>query len=127
MWVYKQSKIMNILFTYELNRKLQENKNNPTVNTFTPGFVPATGLGGGSKALSIIFDYILGCFHISRSLADGGDQILFLATHPSVAQTTGKYFVFFKDTPSSEESYDQTKAAELWGITENLIQPYVKN
>jgi len=129
-WAYKQSKICNILFTYELTRKLQDNKSDgyvPTVNTFTPGFIPNTGLGGHGKFfLVFLIDYVLGCLHISKSLADGGDQILFLAAHPSVANTTGKYFVYFKDTPSSDESYDQNKARKLWDLTEDFIRPYIK-
>jgi len=129
-WAYKQSKIMNILYTYELNRKLQEGKTNefvPTVNTFTPGFIPSTGLAGHSKFLIVfLIDYVLGCLHISYSIADGGDQILLLAAHPSLSQTSGKYFTYFKEVPTSTESYDQAKAAKLWAITEDLIKPYVK-
>jgi len=133
-WTYKQSKICNVLYTYELNRKLQEGKKDrvhiPTVNTFTPGWIPSTGLVGGTLFkffLVFLLDYVLSCLHITKSLADGGDQILFLATHPSLASVTGKYFVYFKDVPSSDESYDRNKAAKLWDITEDLIRPYGKN
>jgi len=130
-YIYKQSKICNILYTYELTRKLQEKKNGfPTVNTFTPGFIPTTGLAGANRGkflIVLLMDYVLGCLHITKSIADGGDQIVFLACHPSLANTTGKYFVYFKDVPSSDESYDQTKAEKLWDITEDIIRPYLKN
>ena len=45
-----------------------------------------------------------------------------LVLDPALEQTTGKYFERMKERASSQESYDQRKAAELWETSAELVR-----
>lgn len=117
MNAYSQSKLANILFTYELARKL--GKSEVTVNTMHPGLV-ATNLGAnmngqdGKSWRSFIQTGI--------SPEEGAQTILYLATSPKVENITGKYFENKKAIPSSKESYDIEVAKKLWKLSAELVQ-----
>jgi retinol dehydrogenase 12 len=84
---YGRSKLCNILFTRELARRLHGT--GVTANCLLPGFV-ATRFGdhsGGS--ISRLF-WLAKFFAISP--AEGAETIVYLASSPDVATTTGQYF-----------------------------------
>lgn len=119
MRVYGQSKLANIYFTYELARRLAETK--VTVNCLHPGFV-ATNIGansipyigGGVKRILNLF--------VGKNVADGAAISVYLASSPEVATVSGKYFVDCQAIQSSEVSYDEAIAKQLWEVSEGLIQ-----
>jgi len=45
-----------------------------------------------------------------------------LILDPKLEGVSGKYFQGFKEIPSSEESYDKKKAAELWEASAELVK-----
>ena len=45
-----------------------------------------------------------------------------LVLDPALEHTTGKYFEGMNERASSQESYDQHKAAELWEASAELVQ-----
>jgi len=45
-----------------------------------------------------------------------------LVLDPALENTTGKYFEGMKERASSQESYDQHKAAELWETSAALVK-----
>lgn len=113
---YAQSKLANILFTYELADRLQES--DITVNCLHPGFV-ATGFaqnnaGFMARAMAVLQRL----FAITPE--KGAETSIFLATSPSVAQITGRYFVESKAVASSPASYDVTSRRRLWEISTKL-------
>lgn len=115
--VYGQSKHMNVLFSYELARRLADT--HVTVNVLHPGFV-ATGFGHNNPAwFSSVLKVIQSLF--ARSSNDGAATMIYLASSPAVAGVTGKYFVDEKETRSIEATYDQSNWTRLWDITEELI------
>jgi len=115
MRVYGQSKLANILFTYELHRRLDNE--NLTVNALHPGFV-ASNFGRNAGVLGKIMMPILHLF--ARSPKRGAQTSIYLASSPEVEGISGKYFIDKQPATSSEESYDLQIAARLWKISEEL-------
>ncbi len=115
---YAQSKLALILYTYELARKLKNTK--ITVNALHPGFV-ATNFGKNNGLLRFyIRRFTKGKNDISAK--EGAETIIFLATSPNVTNLTSGYFVNNKQVKSSDKSYNQDLAKQLWDVTENLIK-----
>ena len=113
--VYGRSKLANILFTRELARRLAGT--GVTANCLHPGFV-ATRFGhsaGGWTARVVPF---LQAFAISPE--KGADTIVYLASSPEVANTTGAYFVKRKITAPSRAAQDDAEAKKLWEASEAL-------
>ncbi len=112
MRIYGQSKLANILFTYELARRLEGTS--VTVNCLHPGAV-ATGLGknNGSWARGLIG--LLRPFF--RTPESGAATSIYLASSPDVEGVSGKYFSNCRDARSSDASYDRATARRLWEIS----------
>ncbi len=114
---YGQSKLANVLFTYELARKLEGT--GVTVNCLHPGVV-RTGFGhdsGGAMSLGI---WVISPFFMSAEKA--ARAAVYLATSPEVEGVTGKYFRKTREARSSEESYDVEAAQRLWQVSEKLTE-----
>ncbi|MAH07101.1 short-chain dehydrogenase [Candidatus Pacearchaeota archaeon] len=114
---YSQSKLANILFTYELARKLKNYKN-ITVNAINPGNVPNTKLGQGSN----IYTNYIKTLPKSEILTpeEGTETTIWLATSNEQKNTTGKYFYKKQQIKSSPISYDLELAKKLWNISAGL-------
>ncbi len=112
---YCDTKLMNVLFTYELARRLDGT--GITANVLHPGFV-ATNFGKSNGGIYVpVFDVA----HIGAiSPEEGAKTMLHLASSPVVEGVSGKYFVQSKEARSSRESYDLTIAAHLWEASERL-------
>jgi NAD(P)-dependent dehydrogenase (short-subunit alcohol dehydrogenase family) len=115
MRVYGQSKLANLLFTYELARRLGEGA--VTVNAAHPGAV-ATGLGANNGALAKLLLPVVGLF--MKSPEQGAATQIYLASSPDVEGVTGKYYVDCKPAQSSAESYDTAIARRLWDISAEM-------
>ena len=114
---YHQSKLANVLFTYELARQLQGT--GVTVNCLHPGVV-RTGFGkdmGGMFSISV---------KIAGPLMMGPEKaaraLVYLASSPDLDGVTGKHFAKGKEEASSKESYDGSAAERLWKVSEELTQ-----
>ncbi len=115
MQAYGRSKLANLLFTYELARRLEGS--GVTVNALHPGFV-ATNLAANNGWLVRLFLPLVHLFAISPE--EGAQTAIYLATSPEVEGVTGKYFVDKKPVESSPESYDRETAARLWQVSVEL-------
>lgn len=115
MNAYGQSKLANILFTYELARRLEGS--GVTVNTLHPGFV-ATNLGENMEGIFGLFVRLLHLFAISSE--QGAQTSIYLATSPEVEDVTGQYFEKQKAVQSSKISYDKAIAKKLWQVSTEL-------
>jgi NAD(P)-dependent dehydrogenase (short-subunit alcohol dehydrogenase family) len=115
MRAYGQSKLANILFTYELARKLEGS--GVTSNALHPGFV-ASSFGSN---MSGAFRLLIRFFQLfALSSEKGAETSIYLATSLDVANTTGKYFVKKKEVSTSVVSYDNKVAEKLWKVSEEL-------
>jgi len=115
---YAQSKLANILFTYELARRMEGK--GITVNALHPGGV-ATNFcrnNGWVSWLKHVTAHLL-----ARDLvgpAEGAKTSIYLATSPEVEGVSGKYFSNQKEVRSSEASYDVEAARRLWDVSLEL-------
>jgi retinol dehydrogenase-12 len=115
--VYGQSKLMNLLFTDELARRLAGS--NVTVNALHPGVV-ATGFGQNTPGLFNSLVRLAAPF--MRSPQKGAQTLVYLATSPEVEGVTGKYFQDSKQSHSSPAARDPEAARRLWEASERLAQ-----
>lgn len=115
---YKFSKLLNLWFTYELNRRLEGS--GVTINAFNPGWIPETDMIDDLNWFERkVLIPILIFFSDTRTVDHGGNCIVDLATDDKI-QTTGKYFSDRKETPSAKVSYDVDSQKRLWEISEKL-------
>jgi NAD(P)-dependent dehydrogenase (short-subunit alcohol dehydrogenase family) len=107
---YSQSKLANLYFTYELARRLEGSR--VTVNALHPGFVN-TNFGksnGGMK--KVMMGALQSVFAITPE--KGAETSIYLASSPEVEGVSGQYFVNNNAVRSSQISYDQEIARQLW-------------
>lgn len=114
---YGKSKLENIMFTYELARRLQAEGANVTTNALNPGPV-ATGFGYNNGPFTKLFLNMLRPFALSAE--QGAQTSIYLASSPEVEDVTGKYFNDSKQKASNRASMDEAKWQRLWEISEVL-------
>jgi retinol dehydrogenase 12 len=114
--VYGQSKLMNILFTTELARRLAGT--GVTVNSLHPGVV-ATGFGQNTPGLFKSLVRLAAPFMTTPE--KGAETLVYLATSPEVEGVTGKYFAKSRQARSSPVSRDPELAAKLWAASERFV------
>ena len=123
---YTTSKLCNLLFAYELDRRLRKKERNITVNAFDPGFTPGTNLGGGRNLRRTNMESGLGeeLFErlgiVTSTPIKSGKAMGRLLLDSQLEKVSGKYFQILEEIASSEESYDQEKAKELWESSKEL-------
>jgi len=119
---YGQSKLANVLFTYELARRLDGG--GVTATTMHPGFV-ASNFGHNNQDLmgwgTRLAQKIAG-----RSPEQGARTMIYLASSPEVEGVTGKYFVDEKAVPSSPATYDEGTARRLWELSKAMTSTKVQ-
>jgi NAD(P)-dependent dehydrogenase (short-subunit alcohol dehydrogenase family) len=113
---YSQSKLANVMFTYELARRLEGT--GVTATVLHPGVV-RTSFGAADQAA-----YLAVMIRVARLFmktpAQGAGTPVYLASSPQVEGITGRYFVNRKPKTSSKASYDTTAAARLWQASIDL-------
>jgi NAD(P)-dependent dehydrogenase (short-subunit alcohol dehydrogenase family) len=115
MATYPQSKLANVMFTYELARRLTGTK--VTANVLHPGLV-GTGFAANNGGLLRIGIAIAKPFMLSPE--QGAQTAIYLASSPEVEGVTGKYFVKCKPRKSASASYDEAAQRRLWEISEQM-------
>ncbi len=119
MRAYGTSKLANILFTYELARRLDGT--GVTANAVHPGSV-ATGFALNNGP------FMRGAFHVFHVVgrpffltpAQGADTVVYLASSPDLDTVSGTYWVKRRAARSSAASYDEEAARRLWELSERL-------
>jgi len=118
---YKNSKLANILFTYELSSRLPPNCG-VTINAMNPGFIPMTGLIKANNCFKCCLACCFGMCGKTASLDDSSNCLVFMSCSDTLDGVTGKYFDKCKEIRSSQESYDKGAAARLWNFSVDLLQ-----
>lgn len=119
--VYSMSKLANVMFTYELARRLEDS--GVTANALHPGFV-ASNFGRSNGGIWGAIMPLVQMFAITPE--KGAETTIYLAGSPAVEGVTGKYFVKQQPVKSSGASYDQAAQRRLWDMSEQLVQQVVK-
>jgi NAD(P)-dependent dehydrogenase (short-subunit alcohol dehydrogenase family) len=114
--VYARSKLCNVLFTYELARRLEGTR--VTANCLHPGVI-ASGFGKNEAGF-----FAFGARLVAPLLTTaekGARTSIHLAESPAVEGVSGKYFDSdTKEIRSSKQSYDRDVQARLWTISEKM-------
>ncbi|KAL9972631.1 hypothetical protein ACROYT_G018977 [Oculina patagonica] len=112
---YSQSKLANILFTYELQRRLKEQNSPVMANVLHPGVVNTD-----------LFQYIHWTMRIPQNVLayfffktpkQGADNSIYVALSPELEGIGGRYFVNCQSTQSSDESYREDVQKRLWKVS----------
>ena len=114
---YSQSKLANVLFTYQLAKQLEGTR--VTVNCLHPGVV-RTGFGKDQGGFMSIAVRIGAPFMMNPEKA--AKAAIYLATSPELEEVTGKHFAKGKEERSSKESYDSETAERLWKVSAELTK-----
>ncbi len=113
---YSQSKLANVMFTYELARRLDGT--GVTATVLHPGVVRTAFAAEDPSLLAKVM------ITVSRPLlktpAQGAATSIYLATAPEVEGVTGQYFANRGPKTSNKASYDTTAAARLWDTSTRL-------
>jgi retinol dehydrogenase-14 len=113
---YSQSKLANILFTYELARRLEGT--GVTANCLHPGAGIRTNFGSG---VSGVFGVMVRALRpLMKSPEKGAETSIYLASSPEVEGLSGRYFVKKTEARSSDVSYDERLARRLWEVSADL-------
>jgi retinol dehydrogenase-14 len=114
---YDQSKLANVLFTYELARKL--GRTPVTSNAVHPGMVDtsfgAEDPGGIQRLLVPLIRPLM------KSPARGAATSIHVASAPDLEHVTGRYFANSKPKRSSGRSHDVVIAARLWQVSADAV------
>jgi retinol dehydrogenase 12 len=116
--VYGESKLMNVLFTNELARRLEGT--GVTVNALHPGVV-ATGFGRNTPGLFKSLVRLAAPF--MRTPEKGAQTLVYLATSADVEGVSGKYFKDSKQSLSSPAARNPESSRKLWEASERLLAP----
>jgi NAD(P)-dependent dehydrogenase (short-subunit alcohol dehydrogenase family) len=114
---YNQSKLANVMFTYELARRLEGT--GVTATVLHPGVVrTAFGAEDPSPFWKVFIP-------LTRPMMKTPDQgaltPVYLASSPEIDGITGQYFTNRKPRRSNKASYDTAAAARLWQVSADLV------
>jgi NAD(P)-dependent dehydrogenase (short-subunit alcohol dehydrogenase family) len=118
MQVYSNSKLAQVLTSYELARQLQGT--DVTINCLHPGFV-GTNIGANNVGpiVGAVLKKIISL--LGTSPENGARTSIYLATSPEVEHISGKYFVNSVPKPSAALSYNETLQKQMWDISAKLV------
>lgn len=114
---YRRSKLMNVMYTYALSRRLGDGP--VTVNVLHPGFVRSHfgHNNAGLRAFGMKIAQRLGAISVEAGAATS----LHVATDPALAGVSGRYFEKSRMVESSPQSRDETAQERLWAATHALL------
>ncbi|WKG01037.1 SDR family NAD(P)-dependent oxidoreductase [Mycolicibacterium sp. HK-90] len=122
---YTTSKLCNLLFSYELDRRLGHGARGVTVTAFDPGLMPGSGLARDYPPVQrLAWRLLMPALRILpnvNSSRRSGANLAALVADPALEGITGEYFEGTRRIRSSRDSYDLAKAADLWQVSERLV------
>lgn len=122
---YGTAKMYAMMAAYELDRKLREVGKPITVNSWSPGVIPTTQAGRDMNPImkkimtNRWFVNFMGS-HLSTE-EEAAQALGSLLVDAKYAGVSGRYFDGFKETLSSVESRDQSKARTVWEQSARLV------
>ncbi|MDC3075742.1 SDR family NAD(P)-dependent oxidoreductase [Paracoccaceae bacterium] len=117
---YSRSKLCNLLFTFELSKKLSEKK--VSVNCLHPGIVNTNIAQEHKGILQFIIRLVLKYRGISSE--EGADTLVYLATNEKAKNISGKYFVKRRESKPSLEALREDVAERLWQESMKIIDRF---
>lgn len=137
---YKDSKLCNVIFTRELQRRFTESGSKIVVNSFTPGLIVGTGLFRDQNPLfTKVFDIAAtNVLKVGETTHFGGGALEYMTLSKHVGESGGKYYYsepgsgkygddaygkqFDVSTVSKEAlTCDGEKGKRFWELSEKLV------
>jgi len=115
LWAFGESKMANLLFTYELARQLEGT--GVTANAVHPGLMKTNLMREALWPMRLFS--LIGAQPPEKAAA----ALIYLASSPDVAEVTGKFFKDKRVIESNLYSHDQSVQSRLWDISVALTQP----
>jgi retinol dehydrogenase-14 len=114
---YSQSKLANIMFTFELARRLEGT--GVTANCVHPGVV-RTNFGAEDQAwlFTIVSHAVL---PFLKTPTQGALTSIYLASSPDIDGVSGQFFANRKPKTANKLAYDTDMAARLWQVSADLV------
>ncbi len=114
---YNQSKLANVMFTYELARRFQGT--GVTATTLHPGM---TNTAFSAEDPSRAFAPLVAIMRpFMRSPVKGAETPVYLASSPEAEGLTGQYFANRLSKRTNKASYDSKVTARLWEVSAHLV------
>lgn len=112
---YAQSKLANVLFCYEFERR--RSANDPAIFAVQPGLVQTDiGLKGNTWLHRLAWK-VRRQMSGNKTPLEGAATSIYLASEPGVSEQSGLYWDDCKPKRSYSSSYDKDEAAILWELT----------
>ncbi len=117
---YKRSKLCNILFTYELSRRLAGST--ITANCFSPG-PTLTRLGDNMRGLPAAVPWLLKRIPSLLAFPEGAARTpVHVASSPDLAGVSGRFFRRCRETHTKQITYDNSVAIRRWNMSQALYE-----
>jgi len=119
-YAYGNSKLANILFTNELQRRLEGTK--VFTNSVHPGWVAtelAKNMGGFAGWLAMNVAQKL----FAKTPEQGAQTSIYVAVSPELEGVGGKYYADCAELSTSDRAQDVEAAKKLWEISEKVTAP----
>ena len=110
---YCVSKLMNIMFTYQLSSM----QDRVSVNVLHPGFVDTNIAGNEGNLIKYVVKF--GAKMFAKTVDNGADSSIYLSTSDEVKGVSGKYFFKCREIRSSRASYIQEDWKKVWDLCED--------
>jgi NAD(P)-dependent dehydrogenase (short-subunit alcohol dehydrogenase family) len=111
MRAYTQSKLAQIMFTFELAGHLSGS--GVSVNALHPASLMDT------KMVNETFGYTM------STVQEGADATVRLAVSPDLEGVTGRYFDGHYEARANHQAYDPEARKRLWALSEDLCSPFL--
>jgi NAD(P)-dependent dehydrogenase (short-subunit alcohol dehydrogenase family) len=117
---YAQSKLANILFANELNRKLKKDSIPITVNSVHPGVIPSTDL---TRDLPFIIRipglWLSPILNLGmKTIEQGAATTVFATVSEELKDNGGNYLLNSHVSKAIDYAYDEINGKKLWDLTE---------
>jgi retinol dehydrogenase 14 len=113
---YVQSKLANVMFTFELARRVDGT--GVTATVLHPGVVRTSFGAEDQAAYFALMARVARLF--MKTPAQGAVTPVYLASSPEVEGITGRYFANRRPKTASKAAYDTAAAARLWQVSAGL-------
>jgi light-dependent protochlorophyllide reductase len=122
---YTTSKLCNVLFAYELDRRLGHGAEGVRVLAFNPGLMPGSGLARDYTGVQrFAWRFVMPVLRILpqvHSTRESGENLALLVSGSHLPDATGQYIDGREAIRSSADSYDRDKARDLWETSDRLV------
>jgi NAD(P)-dependent dehydrogenase (short-subunit alcohol dehydrogenase family) len=116
MEAYARSKLANIYFTYELDRRLAGT--GVTATAINPSMVNTGIWRNIGPVIGRVVSWLVS--RKAQTPEEGAQGVIHLASSPEVAGVSGKYFRKVVEMDSDPITYDQEIAGRLWEVSEKM-------